>query len=329
MSKASARQINYGLRPAKNIERKMMGDLFARLSLIAPLPEYRYVGFGSTYFNDFALYHELLGINDMVSIERRGALLKRCEFNRPYKCIKLAHGESTTILPQLDWKRRSLVWLDYDSMISAEVLQDIETVVSKARSGSVLVVSVNVEPPRPPRHDEEGNPVKNPDPHAYRRNYLENAVGPNRIPNAIAGKDLADWGLAKVCHLVMSDQVKETLFDCNGAIDDAEQRRADQVLHFHYSDNARMLTVGWLLINSADRAKLGAHAFDSLPFVRTDDKALLIDPPQLTGREVRHLNRLLPTSDEDIPEVDWLPASERKRYMAVYRYFPVFAESEL
>ena len=41
---ASFRDINYALRPAKAVERKMMVDGFRRLELAWPLSTYRYVG---------------------------------------------------------------------------------------------------------------------------------------------------------------------------------------------------------------------------------------------------------------------------------------------
>lgn len=67
--KVASRPVNYRLRPAKNIERKMMGEVFGRLSAVEPLKAYQYVGFGAEFFSDFALYHQTLGIADMSSIE--------------------------------------------------------------------------------------------------------------------------------------------------------------------------------------------------------------------------------------------------------------------
>ncbi len=60
--KPSYEKIHYGLRPAKNIERKMMCECFWRLSAFHPVHNYRYIGFGSVYFSDFLLFHKVLGI---------------------------------------------------------------------------------------------------------------------------------------------------------------------------------------------------------------------------------------------------------------------------
>ena len=120
-----ARILNYSLRHAKIIERKMMGEAFERLSPITPLTTYRYVGFGSEFFNDFALYHQKMGIRDMVSIERDEERIERCEFNQPYKCVKVIKGTATQVLPQLDWRRPAIVWLDYVDKLNKIIVDDI------------------------------------------------------------------------------------------------------------------------------------------------------------------------------------------------------------
>jgi hypothetical protein len=83
LSKPTFERFNYTLRPAKNVERKMLCDAFARLARIERLSDYRYVGFGSLSFADFALFHRRLGFREMVSIERRETARSRFEFNRP------------------------------------------------------------------------------------------------------------------------------------------------------------------------------------------------------------------------------------------------------
>ncbi|RMG75351.1 MAG: hypothetical protein D6711_06830, partial [Chloroflexi bacterium] len=62
---SSSRKINYGLRPAKHIERKMLIEIFRRLSEFGSVESYRYIGFGALYFNDFYQFHKYLGIQNM------------------------------------------------------------------------------------------------------------------------------------------------------------------------------------------------------------------------------------------------------------------------
>jgi hypothetical protein len=57
---SSYRKINYTLRPAKNIERKMLCEAFHKLHPFGKVQNYRYIGFGSTYFSDFILFLDFI-----------------------------------------------------------------------------------------------------------------------------------------------------------------------------------------------------------------------------------------------------------------------------
>ena len=142
----SYEKINYALRPAKNIERKMLSDAFKRLSEFGKIDNYRYIGLGSTFFTDFSLFHRTLGITNNISIERDLAKKERFEFNRPFKCIQIEYGESNDVLPQLDWGVKSIVWLDYDSTLNQSVLTDIDVAFTNAIPGSTILFSVNAHP---------------------------------------------------------------------------------------------------------------------------------------------------------------------------------------
>ena len=47
VDRPSYEKINYNLRPAKNIERKMIAEACRLLPSVRPVNRYRYVGFGS------------------------------------------------------------------------------------------------------------------------------------------------------------------------------------------------------------------------------------------------------------------------------------------
>lgn len=100
---ASYRRINYALRPAKAVERKMLCETFRRLHPFARIERYRYIGFGSIYFSDFHLFHRALGISDMLSIEKDEHAKECFEFNQPYKCVRMDFRPSSEVLPELEW----------------------------------------------------------------------------------------------------------------------------------------------------------------------------------------------------------------------------------
>lgn len=323
------RIINYSLRPAKNIERKMMAEAFGRLAAICPLAQFRYVGFGSEFFNDFALFHQLLGIHDMTSIERDEARRTRCAFNRPYKCVKLVHGDSRVVLPTLPWTKRAIVWLDYTDALNKAILEDAALLVSQVRSGSVLVWTVNAHP----AGDEQGERLapnggagKLPD---RRLSQLKERVGDNRVRAELKGSELATWGLAAESYSILREEIERALSGRNGAAKPNDQLAFRQFLHFRYRDGQRMLTLGGIVVSEADSRKLGKNPFKGLRFIRDGAEPATIAPPTLTGREVRHLNRLLPKHGGKLRGPAWLTSGEYERYREIYRYYPIFAESEL
>src|SRR5579859_8198866 len=133
----SYRQVNYRLRPAKSVQRKMLCEAFHRLSEFGSLDSYRYIGFPATFFSDFVLFHRALGIHNMVGIESEQVEKKRFEFNLPFRCIKMRYGHSNAILPTLDWDIRTILWLDYDEPLSMGVLTDVAFFFAEAPAGSV------------------------------------------------------------------------------------------------------------------------------------------------------------------------------------------------
>src|SRR5690606_26468287 len=142
----SYRLINYALRPAKTAERKMLSDAFRKLSSFDKIESYGYIGFGSTYFSDFSLFHRAFGIDDMVSIEKDDNSVERFEFNKPYSCIDIKFDLSENILPNLDWSKKKIVWLDYDDPFNSSMLIDLNTFISEAESASMFLMSFNAQP---------------------------------------------------------------------------------------------------------------------------------------------------------------------------------------
>jgi hypothetical protein len=318
----SYKKIDYRLRPAKSIERKMLAESFRRLSEFGRVDLYRYVGFGSVYFSDFSLFHKLLGFKQMVSIEDASdpGVKARFEYNRPFKCVDMMFGSSGGVLPRLAWDVRSIVWLDYDGILNKEVLEDIATVTSKVPSGSILLVSVNANVPRISSDEAEGGPKTPID-------TLRREVGPERVPATLDSKSLANWGTAKACRTIISNQIEETLKSRNGVLSEGSRMCYSQLYNFHYSDGAKMLTVGGIFYDEAQEHIFWKCGFKHLDFYRGGTDAYLIDPPLLTFREMRALEQLVPviTVPTDLP----VTPGDADRYQKVYRYFPNFAETDI
>lgn len=315
----SYEEINYAIRPAKNIERKMLCDVLRKLSAFGMVESYRYIGFGSTYFSDFSLFHRALGIKKMISIEKDKTHSKRFEFNRPYNSISMQFGHSNEILPTLRWNSKTIVWLDYDGKLDKTVLTDVKFVCSNATAGSVVIVTVNAHPGDFRRES--------------RLIRLKLRVGEEKVPADIEEDDLARWGTAAISRRIITNEISETLDQRNGMLEEHDQILYRQLFYFQYADGAKMLTVGGLLYERNQKPIVEGCGFESLPFVHTDlrpeAKPCQIEVPNLTYREIRHLNSQLPRERRKRLHVPKAPYSDLKKYERVYRYFPTFAEAEL
>lgn len=325
----SYERINYSLRPAKSIERKMLCESFGRLHPFQHVSHYGYVGFGSLYFSDFSLIHNLLGICNMTSIEKETDAQERFQHNRPFQCITLEFDSSEIILPKIDWSRRNIVWLDYDGQLTLPVLGDIATVVNKAASGTMLVVSVNANPEREPSEQfrqsyqaKNGKPLNSAD---YRLSKLQKSLG-DKVPYGTTGKELRDSGVAQVFRKIMLNEIADQLSVLNKALEKDQKLAFQQVLNFEYSDGARMLTIGGVLFNESERSQFDACQFEELAFARLDKQSYEILAPRLTPREIRRLNAQLPTADYHTLDCGGVPLEDVRHYAEIYRYFPAYHE---
>lgn len=336
----SYEDINYALRPAKSIERKMLVDTFRRLSAFASLSSYRYIGFGSTYFSDFILFHRVLNITNMLSIEKDEANAERFEFNVPFKCVKIAFGRSTAILPTLKWKTRTIAWLDYDGPLTAEVLADVAFFTTNAPSGSVLVVSVNANASDDDAADRasdesavvqpESDEPKSPAAAAERRLQRFRArVGHTKVPATVTPRDMRKWGIADVSKRIITNEINDTIRARNGALEGEDKVTYSQLFNFHYADRARMLTVGGIIYTLGEEKHYREAMFDSLSFVRINGEAYHIEVPNLTYREIRNLEKQMPCVDETTIKAHGVSLTDIQKYARVYRFFPTFAEADV
>lgn len=149
MTKSTASFIAYDLRPAKQIERRMLLD-FVRSAAGngMDLSLYHYVGMGGVRFIDFLMVHRYLGITDMTSLEQSADIFARCEFNKPLGSIRLFPGSASSYLATYSPTGPGVVWLDYDWSLSNAVQNDVVTVATKSKVGSFLFVTVSGDPPR-------------------------------------------------------------------------------------------------------------------------------------------------------------------------------------
>lgn len=338
---SSYREINYAIRPAKNIERKMLSESFRRLVFLDQLSNYRYIGFGSTYFSDFELFHKDLNLNDMISIEADTSSKLRFQFNRPFSCVDIRFDYSYNVLPTLTYDKKDIIWLDYDGMLEKSVFDDIDTIVSHVKAGSMILISVNVEPPRVNLcEDEKAKPkirkektkivLEALNEKLNEKLNIEKELSPLNTNSILKG-----WNFAKKCRELIDTQIKYSL-----SLREISEKKGfayQQLFNFHYSDDAKMLTVGGIIFNKEIEESVEKCNFGDMFFYMSGDEAYLIDPPNLTYREIKYLNKYMSLDDiSKIPKdtsgikIDKIvPQGDIQKFQKVYRYFPTFSEANL
>jgi hypothetical protein len=310
----SYEELNFRLRPAKNIERKMIADLLQKVEHIKPLDKYQYVGFGSTFFSEFRLFHCRLGIDQMVSIEQVYQDEDRFEFNKPFDCIEVKIGKSKDALPTLDWNQPKILWLDYESPLKNYMLKDdLQQFFTEAPAGSVIFITLNVGD-----YDTSDKKI----------DKLKNEVGADNIPVSVTEADLFGWEKVNAYRKIILQNVeREYIRPRNTGLPDDKKLKFKQLVNFAYADDARMMTFGGILHSESQSSKVDNAAFDELEFVVTGEDYYKIRTPNLTFQEMRYLDEALPGSplSNDVPVDD----DEKEKYAKVYRYYPRFTESEL
>lgn len=331
----SYEKINYSLRPAKTIERKMFCEAMHKLSHFQNIETYQYVGFGSTYFSDFTLIHRMLGIKKMTSIEKDIQNSQRFRFNKPYSCIEMIFKFSNDALNDIDWSVPVILWLDYDSKLNYDMFKDINTFFSQACPSSMFILTIDIKPDEPPKEKKMTNKEKK----VFRRKELIKRVGHIKLPDNIYKRALGIAGNRKLVYDIVNDQIAEALSIQNGVIQDPENKiNYQQIFNIYYNDGTPMLTIGGIIFQENQRQIVETAKFNDLEFYTDSSKSFKIEVPSLTFKEIYTLNELLPNHvdkgtgkiDPSMQKKSKLPElsdDDVKKYAKVYRYFPTFAET--
>jgi len=322
--------LNYLFRPAKNIERKMLCEALNRLSVISDVKDYQYVGFGSVYFADFTLFHKQLGIQKLISIEGEEEMVTRVKFNRPYSCIDVMSGSSNDMLPEVDWsKNKSILWLDYTETLKGYMFKDMATFFQRALSGSVFIISINVDL----KENDGSNKTTKDKVHIKLHNDVDVR---KKILSSVFKEDLTKNDYYTIVRGVIDVEIKEIITERNKLVA-KEKFSYEQIFNILYQDGQAMLTVGGILFSDKDKEKVEQMNFKNLDFIMTGDKRLEIRVPNLTNREIHALDKHLPdfninaeAKEKALKELKGVVSDEAiNKYAKIYRYYPNYTESNL
>jgi len=293
--------MDYRHRPAKNIERHLLIEACRRVLAAYPAhrKKFQYVGFGALEFLDFQLVHRALGIEQMISIEKKRTA--RHEFNKPFKSIKIIEGHSNHVLPggEIDLKRPTIIWLDSMDGLNKSVIEDLVTLGRTLSAPSFLIVTINAHPVTP---------------ESERLNSLSRAVGSQYVPPGTTDGSLAKDGLAIAQRTIIEEVLKEAVL----------QRRDPvqwmQTMNFQYRDGAVMQTVAGMIVPQSMTRRDVDQVFSDIDFYRPGSDYIDLRVPVITVKERVLLDRQLPKGSKAPLLAKSIPKDDLIAYRQVYRY---------
>ena len=310
----SDKYINYQLRPAKSVERKMICSLIRQIQLSGGLNNFRYIGMGAKYFADFMLIHHQFGTKNMISIEAQKELKQRYDFNKPLGFIEMKYGTTTAILPQIEkWEEQNnLIWLDYDGAFTEAVLDDVETVSRNCKKGDMLILTVNTS-------------CKGKD-QTEKHDSFKQAVG-KYYDEKILKKEYTNNGIPLIESGMINNQLKKVLLERKN--NNGINLESLQLLNIIYKDSAPMLTFGTIFVDEELKTKIDYSKLkNSLSFVSNSDEQYKLKVPSLTNKEIQLLLKNLPFNDKGYNVDDYygIELEEIQEFEKIYRYYPYYSE---
>jgi hypothetical protein len=311
----SYENVHYEFRPAKQVERRMLIHTFQCLMAAGfPINDYKYTGLGSIYFVDFILFHRYLGIENFLSVESSTEIVRRVRFNQPYSCVEIAIGDIAEFIPSLSTEIQHILWLDFDHILTNDMLDAVHLAATQLSCGSILLVTVDVEPPGGP---EDGLSKWNPK--TWRKYFIEE--GKNYI---WARTPISDFGRQRL------PKVNARLIET--AISKGILGRSDvsfiPLFNFIYADGHRMLSVGGMIGTGVERQKLSSLNRRTLYFLKPSltEEPYEIIVPKITRKERLYLDSMMPCRDDWNPDAFELEREKVLAYRSIYRYYPAYTE---
>jgi len=323
----SGEKINYSLRPAKSAERKMMAEYIKRIVTFEIPDEYEYIGFGSFYFADFKLFHKVLGLKHMTSLELPDNINKekRFNFNKPYGFINIKFNTANEYFLPLEPTKR-IVWFDYDGQLKKDIIDDIKITIPKLSPRSVFIMSLNIDP-------------------LYYR-YIDDTVEDSKPMTLFETLELfMDCDIENVYgidpNLSSLISLRKAIYDIlYNTVEEAVKTHPlssfdfEQIFNFQYKDGATMLTLGFIFYDNTLDTKDSLDKFsDKLDYVNNNKKPYMIETPKLTLKEIHKIDKIhgectITNPFQFIIDKYAIEHKQQKDYLKIQRFFPNYLEME-
>jgi len=205
------------------------------------------------------------------------------------------------------------------------MLRDAASIAGRARSGTVLTVSVQCH--RAPDVAEADRELQSD----------QNAISPEErfktrfkdygVDPGITRADLGGWAFGRLSRTLLLQSIQSAL-EIRRLSDPENAVTAKEICSFEYEDGAKMTTLVIALCSEEELPLLQNCKFEELDFLQEGKDAVYIPTPKLTIKEFRQLEKQLPLEPGKELEIGFIPPGEAKGFAQMYRYFPNFAVVE-
>ena len=257
------------------------------------------------------LFHKYLYMDRMICVEGSD-IPNRMQFNRPYEFIELRMARFSDVIRELDRNRPYVMWLDYDTGLTGEELQDVQNAIQVLPHGSMFLVTLDAEPRV--RHD----PLKSHVELRRRavRRFREDCG--DLYPERLELRHFTEGALPKVLATIVRNQIEAAALS-RGEI------AFTQLVNFRYKDGAQMVSLGGVVDSPERVAKVKESSVMDLPFVNDAEEPLPISVPHLTLREKLWLDQ---HRDTTAPAFE-LEEGMLEKFLTYRRYYPSYYEALL
>lgn len=316
--------IPYHLRQNKAIERNLFVDLLGRVGRHFNISDYRYIGFGGPFLEDFKHLHSALRITDMVSLEMDDNVYRRQIFNKPLACISLRMESSSDFLGSYDFDSPGnlIVWLDYATTQTSLQLSEVQQLVEKLGHGDVFKITLNASPVAL-GHDDAGI------------HKMEKRAETAKVV-------LGDYGPAKIDATNVTTRnypgllLKALLNAAKHGLAGDPELIMEPLASFVYADGQQMLTFIGVLIKPEEKDNFFSRTRLKLwPYYNDcSSQPSSISVPVLSMKERVHVESMLPgaTADQIFDDFKFFVGkdkreakSEMENFISFYRMFPWYS----
>ncbi len=315
-------QIDFSIRPSKQIERKLFIELIQNLSRADIfIGEYEYIGFGSIYYIDFIMFHKYLHIKQMTCVERED-IPNRMAFNKPYDFIQLFMGPLSDLMPDLKEDNKYLIWLDENKILTKEMLSDINNLIGFLSNGSILFITVNAQPNSylPYNKIPDTWDSDNTAPSKQEMLITNLTIEFGKYAGKIDKSEVTKKAFPQLLARILKTRIETSMLD----------RKGDsfyQLINYRYDEGTQMLTIGGIINSDEKNKDLEKSGIYNLSFTTKNTKPIEISVPPLTLREKQWLDKHLQELKDKALEPDFeLKSSLLENYLEFYKQYATFHE---